>query len=251
MKMQTIGQLARRAGMRTSALRYYEEQGLLAPAGRTDAGYRLYAPEAEQTLYFIQRAQRIGFSLADIHALLQSFQEGNLSDETVMAIAEERALDLERRLTGLLALRHEMSLLLLELREGVRPAASVTTESLFDRLVDRVCAGPQSPLQADAILDWLFERTRCALAPAETRASLRALRGQHMHIWQEGDTYQVLVVSDDPAILAAMQALARLEATCQAHPPPQLHGHKEGYLFTARGKNAFIFARLFLALEQE
>ena len=37
----TIGQLAKRAGVSTSSLRYYEEQGLLKPCGRTEAGYRL------------------------------------------------------------------------------------------------------------------------------------------------------------------------------------------------------------------
>ena len=40
--MLTIGQLAKRAGVRTSALRYYEEQGLLQPAARQANGYRLY-----------------------------------------------------------------------------------------------------------------------------------------------------------------------------------------------------------------
>ena len=43
-KTLTIGQLAKRVGLRTSALRYYEQQGLLSPSGRTTAGYRLYAP---------------------------------------------------------------------------------------------------------------------------------------------------------------------------------------------------------------
>ena len=59
----TIGQLARRTGLRTSALRYYEEQGLLQPLARTAAGYRLYDANAEQRVRFIGRAQRLGFSL--------------------------------------------------------------------------------------------------------------------------------------------------------------------------------------------
>jgi len=41
----TIGELARRVGMRTSVLRYYEEQELLSPAGCSEAGYRLYTSE--------------------------------------------------------------------------------------------------------------------------------------------------------------------------------------------------------------
>ena len=101
----TIGKLAKRVGLRPSALRYYEEQGLLTPAGRTPAGYRLYDATAERTLRFVQRAQRLGFSLADIHTLLQS---ASLSDQAVVALAEERFLALERRLTEQLVLRHEL-----------------------------------------------------------------------------------------------------------------------------------------------
>ena len=56
MKKLTIGQLAKRAGLRPSALRYYEEQRLLFPDERTDAGYRLYGAAAEHTLSFIQQA---------------------------------------------------------------------------------------------------------------------------------------------------------------------------------------------------
>ncbi len=41
-----IGELANQAGMHTSALRYYEEQGLLSPVGYTDAGYRLYSSDS-------------------------------------------------------------------------------------------------------------------------------------------------------------------------------------------------------------
>ena len=43
----TIGQLAKRVGVRTSTLRYYEDEGLLAPVRRSEAGYRLYDEQAE------------------------------------------------------------------------------------------------------------------------------------------------------------------------------------------------------------
>src|SRR5689334_17498826 len=79
--MLTIGELANRTGLRTSALRYYEDQGLLEPAERTAAGYRLYDESAEQTVRFIQRAQRLGFSLTDIGLLLQGMHKRDLTDE--------------------------------------------------------------------------------------------------------------------------------------------------------------------------
>jgi MerR family Zn(II)-responsive transcriptional regulator of zntA len=50
MEQLTIGQLAKKVGVRTSTLRFYEDEGVLIPSGRTDAGYRLYSPDAIQRL---------------------------------------------------------------------------------------------------------------------------------------------------------------------------------------------------------
>lgn len=247
----TIGQLAKRLDLRTSALRYYEEQGLLIPAGRTDAGYRLYAPAAERTLRFIQRAQRLGFSLADIRTLLHALQTNSLDDETVTDLAEGRFLDLERRLTKLLVLRHEMELLLLDLQEKRGQTAGESSVSLFDRLLDQVCTSPLERGRSDSILGWLADRSDCVLASSDAQSLLEKLRGRHVHVWQKGEAYQILVVGDDPAVKDALEQLARLEALCQLHSPPWVVAHDEGYLFVARGENAFIYARLFLALEGE
>lgn len=250
----TIGQLAKRVGLRTSALRYYEEQGLLEPTDRTEAGYRLYRPEAEQTLRFIQRAQRLGFSLDDIRTLLKGWRDGALSDETVIGTAESRYFTLERQVTQLLVLQHELGLFLSDLhRQAIQPNG-LPTASLFQQLVDHVCANPLNQA-AETMFDWLMEHTGCVLATEEGQTLLDTLRGQHVHIWQEGDDYHILVVSDEPAVGAALEALAQLEGNCQAHtypePTPEFILDDEGYLLVARGKNGFIFARLFLALEQE
>jgi DNA-binding transcriptional MerR regulator len=52
----TISQLARAAGVPTSAVRYYERIGLLQPHGRTGGNYRLYGKEALERLRFIRAA---------------------------------------------------------------------------------------------------------------------------------------------------------------------------------------------------
>ena len=66
----TIGALAKRARVAPSVLRYYEKEGLLVPGRRTASGYRVYGPDAEKTLLFINRAKRLGFSLDDIRQFL-------------------------------------------------------------------------------------------------------------------------------------------------------------------------------------
>lgn len=67
-----IGEVARRAGIRTSALRYYERIGLL-PAPRRVSGRRRYDERAVQMLKVIQLAQGAGFTVAEIQTLLHGF----------------------------------------------------------------------------------------------------------------------------------------------------------------------------------
>lgn len=64
----TIGEVARRAGLRPSAVRYYEHLGLL-PAPRRVNGRRRYQAETVQALTVIQFAQSVGFTLAEIRSL--------------------------------------------------------------------------------------------------------------------------------------------------------------------------------------
>ena len=250
----TIGQLAKRVGLRTSALRYYQEQGLLQPIGRTKSGYRLYTPEAEHRLRFIQRAQRLGFSLAEIRTLLEGWANGDLSNEAILETAEERYFALERQVTQILVLQHELGLFLQDMHQSATHHGDMPAEKLFERLLNRVCANPL--LQpASSTLDLLMEHVGCNLTTEKGQELLDSLRGQHIHIWQEGEDYHILVVSDDSDVGAAMQAIAELEAGCQAHAHsyqiPELMHNGEGFLLRVRGKYAFFFVRLFLALQGE
>jgi DNA-binding transcriptional MerR regulator len=250
-EMLTIGQLAKHAGLRTSALRYYEEQGLLEPIGRTRSGYRLYAPNAEQTLHFIQRAQRLGFSLADIRTLLEGWQTGKLSMEAVVQSAEDRYYALEKQLTEGLVLRHEMGLFMQDLYQRISHGTDTSAATLFNQLLERVCVNPMN-LPAETMLDWLMDYSDCRLTSDEGKKLLNDLKNQHAHVWKEADAYYILVVSDDPEVKQALEALAELESGCNAHShtsqAPELTHNGEGFLLIARGENGFIFARLFLSL---
>jgi MerR family redox-sensitive transcriptional activator SoxR len=72
MKDLAIGEVARRAGIRTSALRYYESIGLL-PAPRRVSGRRRYDEQTVQMLAVIQLAQAASFTIAEIQTLLHGF----------------------------------------------------------------------------------------------------------------------------------------------------------------------------------
>jgi MerR family redox-sensitive transcriptional activator SoxR len=70
-ELLTIGDVAAQAGVRTSALRYYDELGLLPPAGR-ESGRRRYTPDAVLRVGVILLLTDAGFTLAEVRELLAS-----------------------------------------------------------------------------------------------------------------------------------------------------------------------------------
>ncbi len=72
--MLTIGQVALKAGLRASAIRYYEEQGLLPPPPRR-GGKRVYDASILVRLSAIELAKTAGFTLREIHTLVASNDE--------------------------------------------------------------------------------------------------------------------------------------------------------------------------------
>lgn len=244
----TIGQLARAAQVSTSMLRFYEREGLLAAARRSASGYRLYAPEAMQTLRFIHRAQRLGFSLTDIRELLAASQRREGDDRSVVGIAERRFLDIERRFTELLVLRHELELFLEDLTELLGRSARGGAARVYRELVSHVC-GHDAGRRSSHSPSRLMRRLGCALAGVEQEQVFAALRGRHVHVWREADGYAVLMRDRSAAVQAALRRLVEAEAGCRAHLKVSLEPSPEGQLLIARGENAFLFAQLFLALE--
>jgi MerR family redox-sensitive transcriptional activator SoxR len=73
--MLTIGEVADRANVSTSALRFYEKEGLIASI-RTDGGQRRYQREVLRRIAFIRAAQRVGLSLEEIRASLSELPAG-------------------------------------------------------------------------------------------------------------------------------------------------------------------------------
>ena len=109
MSTYSIGQLARRAGVAIDTVRYYERNQLLDPAGRLESGYRRYGDSELRRLRFIRRAKALGFSLADIRALLSLSDERNVAK--VKRAAEARLADVEQRLAELERIRNGLQAL--------------------------------------------------------------------------------------------------------------------------------------------
>ncbi len=250
-KQMTIGQIAKKVGLRTSAIRYYEEQGLIKAAERSEVGYRLYGVEVIDELRFLRRAQHLGFSLADIRILLGGWREGTLDQRSFIETAENRYLELEREATVLLTLQHELGLFLQDIYER-KPKQ--TPAKLLSQLIDHICINPlNSP--AHIILDRLLEKVGCKLTSQEARKLMDDLKDEHIHVWNDEGAYSILVVSDDPQVGEILQNFAELASDCSAHEHahqiPELMHNSDGYLLVVRGKHAFIIARLFLELARQ
>jgi MerR family redox-sensitive transcriptional activator SoxR len=106
----TIGELAKRSGVATSALRFYDAQGLIHPE-RNDAGHRRYPRAVIRVVAFIVFAQKVGLSLDQIRAELARLPRNRVPERSDWAKLsagwrkriQERIAELERLQAGLTA----------------------------------------------------------------------------------------------------------------------------------------------------
>jgi len=85
----TIGQVAKRAGLNTSAIRYYEAKGLLPQPARV-SGQRRYGDDTLARLGVIDVAKRAGFSLDDIRVLLNASDAGEPAHTQLQDLARRK-----------------------------------------------------------------------------------------------------------------------------------------------------------------
>lgn len=86
-----IGELAKRTGLATSTIRFYESKGLLKSVGRLSNGYREYPPDATAVLAVIINAQQTGFSLDEIAKILPANAANWQHDELIATL--QRKID--------------------------------------------------------------------------------------------------------------------------------------------------------------
>lgn len=105
----TVSKLAREVGATPDTVRYYERLGLLPDAARTDAGYRLFGDRDVERMRFIQSAQRLGFSLAEIAELLDIREHGLCPCERARERLAAKLPEIDAKLAELRALRETVS----------------------------------------------------------------------------------------------------------------------------------------------
>ncbi len=102
--MFQIGELAKRCGVSADTLRFYEKNQLIEPAGRSEAGYRLYNDNNQRQVAFILKAKALGLSLEEIKELLDikleatehSCAEVKAITSAKLQLVEQKMAELER-----------------------------------------------------------------------------------------------------------------------------------------------------------
>jgi MerR family transcriptional regulator, redox-sensitive transcriptional activator SoxR len=95
-----IGEVARKAGIRPSAIRFYERAGVLPAASRKN-GQRQFGSNVELHLTIIKFAREAGFTIAEIKVLTNGFQEGRTASVRWKEVAEKKWDDMESQMVRL------------------------------------------------------------------------------------------------------------------------------------------------------
>ncbi len=104
-----IGALARTTGVKVETIRYYEREGVLPTPVRGSGSYRMYGPDDVERLAFIRTSRELGFTLAEVRALLSLSETPNRSCNEVDALARSHLAQVEEKLRQLESLRAELS----------------------------------------------------------------------------------------------------------------------------------------------
>lgn len=108
MKELAIGEVARRSGLKVSAIRYYESLGLLKPARRVH-GHRRYNEDVLERLSFIQTVQQVGFDLKQILELIKAFETSNSPVPLCQGMARQKLKEVDLILNRLKKVRRTLA----------------------------------------------------------------------------------------------------------------------------------------------
>ncbi len=131
--MFTIGKLASLTDVSNDTLRYYEHEGLIEPAGKSLAGYRLYDDQSARRIRFIKHAQQCGFTLAQIRELLLLRSRDAACCGDVRKRAIEKKLQIESKIKAMKAMSRALDQLIAECANETNPVKDCTIIAALER----------------------------------------------------------------------------------------------------------------------
>lgn len=112
------GELARLVGVKVETVLFYEKVGLLPHPSRSQSNYREYGQSHVARLSFVRRARDLGFDLKSVRQLLTLADDTAQPCEAIDAIASHQLREVERKITGLKALKVELKSIVGQCKSG-------------------------------------------------------------------------------------------------------------------------------------
>lgn len=107
-----IGEVARRSGLSVKTIRFYSDEGLIQPSGRSQGGYRLFREAVLEELSLIRTLKAMEIPLQDVRLLLESRRSGLCTCSSLQATIADKAAEIEQRINALRGLQRELQGLL-------------------------------------------------------------------------------------------------------------------------------------------
>jgi MerR family Zn(II)-responsive transcriptional regulator of zntA len=129
----TIGKLATLTDISADALRYYEREGLIEPAAKSAAGYRLYDKNSARRIQFIKHAQQCGFTLTEIRELIVLRGRNAACCGDIRKRAIEKKLQLENKIRAMKAISKGLDRLISKCADESKPVEECTILAALDQ----------------------------------------------------------------------------------------------------------------------
>ena len=123
--LHNIGDAAASTGVSAKMIRHYESIGLIPPANRTFANYRLYNDEDLHRLRFVKRARSLGFSMKQIQELLGLWSNPRRASAQVKKLAQSHAEELAQKVREMQAMQRTLERLARHCHGDDRPSCPI------------------------------------------------------------------------------------------------------------------------------
>jgi len=107
-----IGEVARRSGLSVKTIRFYCDQGLIRPSGRSEGGYRLFGAEVFTELALIRTLKGMEIPLQDVRRILESRRSGVCTCTALQSRIRAKAAEIGQKIEALHSLQSELHTML-------------------------------------------------------------------------------------------------------------------------------------------
>jgi DNA-binding transcriptional MerR regulator len=218
------GDLAKAAGVSPDTIRHYERIGILPRASRTESGYRVYPASTVERVLVVQRALRIGFTLAELAEVLKARDAGGAPCHRVYQLAHEKLRGIEADIEDLESRQRYMKKVLSDWEQRIQRAGPGQKSHVALGVYAFDCEAATTPEKAMQCC----KSMHCSSRGRHGQNCCKTMPTMHTPFVQPPSVHGV---SFSPVVLAVMAASCKssgLDSFARAvaahcHAPPSFH----------------------------